>query len=133
MTRSITRFCSFSFRGFDFVRCGLALATLLVAGQAEARPETLRFTQSEAERVSSYRVLVGSASGRSDLLDRALMEIGTPDASGIYSVTVEVDSQSTVYIRMMAVGSDTSLSTPSNEIQRRAPLGMPGQPMIVVP
>lgn len=112
---------------------GIALATLLVAAQAQARTETLRFTYSAPDRISSFKVYVGSAPGQSDVLTQTLASFGSPDANGVYSVTVDVGSADAVYIRMTAVGLDSSESVASNEIERLAPLGVPGTPVVVVP
>ena len=122
-------------RGRAIRRVGFAIAvvTLLVASQAQARPETLRFTYPDPSVVSAFRVYVGSAAGQSDLLAQTLSSFGTPDANGIYSVTIDVASNATVFIRMTAVGQDSTESAASNEIQRSAPLGVPGRPIVVVP
>lgn len=120
-------------RAIKRIGFGIALATLFVAAQAQARPETLRFTYPDPSAVSSFRVYVGSATGQSDVLTQTLTSFGSPDADGVYSVTVEIDSPDTVFIRLTALGADSSESVASNEIQRSAPLGAPGRPVVVVP
>ena len=125
MNRSIARVCARA-------AFGVALASLFFAARAEARPEVLRFTYAEPERVASYRVLVGSQTGQSDLLDQTVT-VGPPDASGTYQFAIDVASERTVYIRLTATGLDGTQSAASNEIQRSVPLGLPGQPMVILP
>lgn len=110
----------------------LGFATLLFAAQAEARSEVLRFTHEDAGSVDSFRVYVGSQAGQSDLLDETVTP-SSPDVSGTYTFTIEVASEATVYIRMTAVAASAGESPASNEIERSVPLGLPGQPIIVLP
>ena len=125
MNRSIARL-------FAGAGSGLALAMLFYASPAQARPEVLRFTHAEPARVASFRVLVGSASGQSDLLDQTLT-VGPPDAAGEFAVLIDIASPATIYIRLTATGTDGTLSAASNEIQRSVPLGLPGRPMVILP
>ena len=110
----------------------LGLATLLLAAQAEARTEVLRFTHPEASRVGTFRVYVGSAAGQSDLLVETVTPSG-PDPSGVYTYLIELVSETTLYIRMTAVDAAAQESVDSNEIERNVPLGLPGQPIVVLP
>jgi hypothetical protein len=108
------------------------LAALGAAGTAEARQETLRWTHSQGSEVAAFHIVVGTAPGASDLLSQA---IGVPaaDGNGVYSYTVDVDSEDTIYVRMTAVNSGSVHSSASNEISRSVPLGMPGVPIVVIP
>ncbi len=110
----------------------LGLATLLLAAQAEARTETLSFTHPDPSSVGTFRVYVGSAAGQSDLLTEAVTPSG-PDSSGVYTFVIEVESEATLYIRMTAVNAAAQESVDSNEIERNVPLGLPGQPIVVLP
>ena len=110
--------------------CGLAL--LGAASAAEAREETVRWTHPLAARVASFRIHVGSSPGASDLMSRDV-GLPTPDANGVYSFTVEIDTQEAIYVRSTAVDGTSVESTPSNEISRSVPLGVPGRPVVVTP
>ena len=105
---------------------------LCVAGAAEAREETVRWTHPLATQVASFRIYVGSSPGASDLMSRDV-GVPTPDANGIYSFTVEVDTQETIYVRSTAVAGTSLESAPSNEINRSIPLGTPSRPVVVTP
>jgi hypothetical protein len=108
------------------------LLMLGAAGSAEARQETLRWTHPQNSRVASFRIYVGSAPGASDLISQDV-GLPTPDANGIYSFTVELDTEETIYVWSRAVGPTSLESEPSNEISRSVPLGMPGRPTLVAP
>jgi hypothetical protein len=110
----------------------LGLATVLLAAQAEARTEQLRFTHPDASSVGTFRVYVGSVAGQSDLLAETVTPSG-PDPSGVYTYVIEVESEATLYIRMTAVDTAAQESIDSNEIERNVPLGLPGQPIVVLP
>ncbi len=110
----------------------LGLATLLLAAQAEARTEMLSFTHPDPSSVGAFRVYVGSTAGQSDLLTEAV----TPTVPEYYSENTyvnEVESEATLYIRMTALDAVARESVDSNEIERNAPLGQPGRPIVVLP
>ncbi len=109
-----------------------SLLALGVAGAAEARDETLRWTHSEGSRVATFHLLVGTSPGSADLVDQAI-GVPSPDSSGIYSYTLSLDTDATVYVRMTAVDSSSLHSPESNELERSVPLGMPGKPIVLTP
>jgi hypothetical protein len=108
-----------------------ALLVLGAAGLAEARQETIRWTHPLAGQVASFHVFVGRAPGASDVLSQ---DVGVPAASGgVYSITLDLATDETVYVRMTAVDASSVHSLPSNEISRAVPLGVPGTPVVAVP
>jgi hypothetical protein len=108
-----------------------ALLALGAAGGAEARQETIRWTHPLAGQVASFHVFVGSAPGAADVLSR---DVGLPAASGgVYSITLDLATEETVYVRMTAVNASSVHSRPSNEVSLAVPLGMPGTPVVAVP
>ena len=109
-----------------------ALATLTLAGAAEARQETVRWTQDLGDQVSSFHIFVGSSPGAADLLNQPI-GVPTPDGAGIYSFTLDVDSESTLYVRLTAINGGDVHSSPSNEVSLSVALGIPGTPIVVVP
>lgn len=114
------------------IRFVLGLATLLLAAQADARTELLQFTHPDPSSVDTFRVYVGSGTGQSDLLSEPVTPLGPPNSAGTFTFVIELESQATLFIRMTAV-ADSLESEASNEIQRRVPLGLPGQPTVVLP
>ena len=116
------------------LRLALPVALFLtgLAGTAEARQETLRWTQDLGSQVATFHIYVGSSPGSADLLSQSI-GVPTPDANGVYSYTLDVDSNATIYVRMTAVNTADVHSTASNEIARSVALGMPGQPIVVLP
>lgn len=109
-----------------------ALLALAFATAAEARQETVRWTHALGDQVASFHIQVGTSPGTADLLNQPI-GVPTPDAQGIYSYTVDVNTDETIYIRMTAVDSDDVHSLPSNTIERSVALGMPGQPVVQTP
>jgi hypothetical protein len=107
----------------------LGLLSLAVAGAAEARQETLRWTHPLGSAVASFHIYVGSSPGAADLLSQNV-GVPTPDGSGIYTVTIDVDTEEAVFVRMTALDVGSLESAPSNEITRTVPLGVPGRPTV---
>jgi hypothetical protein len=114
---------------FSLVLASLALGA---AGLAEARQETIRWVHPLAGQVASFHVFVGSAPGSADLLSQNV-GLPAPNGSGVYSITLDLASEATVYVRMTAVDSSSVHSPPSNEVSRSVPLGMPGTPVVALP
>jgi hypothetical protein len=110
----------------------LGLLSLALAGAAEARQETLRFTHPLGSEVASFHVYVGSTPGASDLMNQNV-GLPTPDGSGIYTVTIDLDTEETVFVWMTALDTGSLESAASNEISRSVPLGIPGRPVVVQP
>ncbi len=110
----------------------LALFATGLAGAAEARQETVRWTQDLDNEVAAFHILVGSTPGSADLLNQSI-GVPTPDSNGVYSYTLDVDSDATLYVRMTALNSEAVPSPASNEIARSVALGMPGQPIVILP
>ena len=108
------------------------LLSLAVAGAAEARQETLRWTHPVGSAVASFHIYIGSSPGASDLLSQNV-GVPTPDASGIYTVTIDLGTEETVFVRMTALDAGSLESSPSNEISRSVPLGVPGRPVVAQP
>ena len=115
-----------------FRALSLSLLLLGFAAAAEAREETVRWTHSLGGQVASFHIQVGTTPGAADLMDQAI-GVPTPDGQGIYSFTVDVDTEETIYVRMTAVDASDVHSDPSNTISRSIPLGMPGQPVVQAP
>ena len=105
------------------------LVTLGAAASAEAREETVRWTHAQGEQVAEFRIQVGTSPGAADLIDESI-GLPQPDGAGIYSFTLDVDYQATLYVQMTAVDSGGLASDPSNTISRSLPLGMPGVPTV---
>ena len=105
---------------------------MLVAGSAQARTETLQWTHPDPSTVASFEVHVGTGPGQSDVLTQNL---GTPvpDASGIYSFTINLSTEETVFVRLTALDASSNQSDASNEIQRSVAIGIPGQPQVILP
>ena len=106
--------------------------TLAVASFAEARDETVRWTHPLGPQVASFHIYVGSSAGTSDLMDQS---VGLPsvDTNGIYSTTITLTTEDTIFVRMTAVDANAVASTTSNEISRSVPLGTPGTPVVAIP
>jgi hypothetical protein len=117
-----------------FLRRGL-LASLVVLGfaaAAEAREETVRWTHSLPADVTAFHIQVGTSPGSANLMDQSIGK-PAPNAQGIYTFTVDVNTEETIYVRMLAVSNQDVASDPSNTITRSVPLGMPGQPIVQAP
>jgi hypothetical protein len=83
-------------------------------------------------QVAAFHIYVGSSPGAADLMSQNL---GVPaaDGSGIYSFTIDLPTEETIYVRMTAIDGGALESAESNEISRSVPLGMPGTPVVNVP
>ncbi len=110
----------------------LSLLALGFAAAADAREETVRWTQASTGEVELFHVQVGTSPGSANLMDQPIGK-PAPDAQGIYSFTLDVDTDETIYVRMLAVSSQDVASDPSNTIARSVPLGTPGQPVVQAP
>ena len=119
---------------------GLGLAA--AAAAADARSITVRWRFAAPERAAGFRVHVGSAPG----LYTRTIDVGkpTPDAEGVYRVSIEVADDEPTFLAVSAYGERGEESTRSNETVRApAPtdgevgaaerLGTPGQPRVVRP
>jgi hypothetical protein len=87
----------------------------MIAGTAQARTETLRWTHSAPNDVVNFEAYFGSQPGSYD----NVVNLGkpTPDANGVYTATIEVGSGD-VYIALRAVGALSTQSPLSNERAR---------------
>lgn len=112
----------------------LAVLSFAIAGLAEARQETLRWTHPlGAPEVASFHIYVGSSPGATDLVSQNV-GLPTPDGSGVYTFTVDLgDNEETVFVHMTAVDASAVPSAASNTVTRSVPLGMPGTPVVAVP
>lgn len=105
-------------------RALLALALVFAAHAAHARTETLQWEYSAPGRVDGFRAHVGSSS--QSYHSSVDLGLPVPDASGVYSATVEVADDATVYLALTAYSDDAGTSPFSNEILREAPTGTDG-------
>ena len=98
---------------------GMLLLSLLAAGIAQARAETLRWQHDDPSRVSRFEAQVGTQLG---VYDRNF-DLGkpTPDASQVYSASIQVGDQEDVYIALRALGTDGVWSARSEFRYRPAP------------
>lgn len=106
----------------------LALAGLLAIapGTAFARSETLRWSYSEPDLVDGFEIHFGTASRSYD----EVIDVGVPamDATGAYSVDIDVPDDASVYVAVRAYASDGTSSPLSNEQLKSAPVAGPPQP-----
>jgi hypothetical protein len=109
-----------SFRAMGKMASIVACAFLILVGTAQAREETLRWTHSAPADVVTFEAHFGSQAGNYD----QVMDLGkpNPDASGIYSATIEV-GDGDVYISLRAVGALSAQSPLSNERVREGSTG----------
>lgn len=100
----------------------MLLQTMLwcvLAGGAQARTEILRWTHPNPAGVQSFEAHHGTSSsalGQSVDLGKPV-----PDASGIYSASIQVPDDQDVYVAVRAIGTDDSPSALSAARLRRAP------------
>lgn len=109
-----------------------ALLGLAFASAAEARDETVRWTHALGDQVSTFHIQVGTSPGSADLVDQPI-GVPAPDGQGIYSYTLTVDTEETIYVRMTAVDDANVHSLSSNTIERTVALGTPGRPVVQTP
>jgi hypothetical protein len=103
-----------AFRFERGVRCALGALVLVVAfGQtAEARVETLRWSQSSAANVDGFRVHYGTSPGSYT----TTINVGRPSpSSGVFSYNLTVGDNATVYVALTAYGAGFLDSFHSNE------------------
>ncbi len=106
--------------------CAAGLLVLL-AGEAQARNEQLRWQHPNPSTVAGFRVKVGSSSGSY----QTTIDVGLPAPSGgVYSYNLTVPDANSVYVVVTAYGPTGLESTPSNEQLRRGLLGAPGKPTL---
>jgi hypothetical protein len=107
------------------VRLALLVAMgLAVPVGASARTETVRWSYSDASRVTGFRVHIGSASGSYG----STLEVGKPaPVNGVYSVAVTVGDQQVAYTAITAYNS-TQTSAYSNEKRFDPPAPPPTEP-----
>ena len=101
----------------------IGLGTILCAGVAQARTETLRWTHSEVSRVLRFEAHIGTISGNYS----QIVNLGVPSANGagVRTGDVTVGDNDDVYIALRAVGNDGTISAFSVERQRVAPAPPP--------
>jgi len=89
-----------------------ALAGLaLVAGRADARTETIRWTHSAPQRVTGFRIYLGPGAATFP----SSLNVGLPTASGgVYSATVTLGDSELAYAVVSALGSAGEESAYSN-------------------
>jgi hypothetical protein len=103
-------------------------AILLLGAQAEARTERVRWTYSQPERVSGFRLHIGSASGSY----ATSVDIGMPPGSeGFYEAEVWLDGNEIAYVVVTAYDGDGNVSPPSNERELTG-ADVPAQPLILL-
>lgn len=91
----------------------------LLASGAQARSEILRWTHPSPASVRSFEAHYGSSS--SALGQAVNLGKPVPDASGIYSASIQVADDQDVYVAVRAIGTDGSQSALSAARLRRAP------------
>jgi hypothetical protein len=97
----------------------VALGMILGASVAQARTETLRWTHSEASRVSRFEAHIGPSSGNYDRVIN--LGVPSPNGSGVRSADVTVGDNEDVYVALRAIGNDGTTSPFSVQRQRLAP------------
>ena len=114
------------------------LASLLLAGAAQARTELLRWQHPNPSEVAGFTVHVGTSTGRYG----QQVDAGLPvPQNGIYTFNLTVADTQDAYVAISARGTNGLSSPPSNERFRPAPasppppaaLGAPGRPIVVTP
>jgi hypothetical protein len=108
-----------------FVRLAvLVAACLALPAGAWARTETIRWSYSDASRVTGFRVHLGASSGTYS----STLEVGKPSpVSGVYSVTVSVADGAVAYSAISAYNA-TQTSPYSNERRLDPPATTPPPP-----
>lgn len=94
-----------------------AILLLALAGTAQARTETIRWTHGGSIDAVGFRMYSSSTPGPADstkIADLSLAEVG-PNAQGEYFYTIDVPDQDTVYVAVTAVSSQNAESFRSNE------------------
>jgi hypothetical protein len=95
------------------------LVGCLLASGAQARSEILRWTHPSPASVRSFEARYGTSS--SSLGQSVNLGKPVPDASGIYSASIQVPGDQDVYVAVRAIGTDDSQSPLSAARLRRAP------------
>jgi len=101
------------------IAAGLSLAAtaaVLVAGDAQARTEVLRWTHARPSAVARWEAHVGSTPGTYSQV--VPLSNPTRDDSGVFQSSIEVPDDATVYVALRAIGTDQSASPLSNERER---------------
>ncbi len=106
------------------------LLLLAVSTIAHARTETLRWEQPNASQVAGYYVHYGLSSGNYTTVIEVTSPTANPD--GTYSHDIQVADDAVIFVAVKSYDHESRESVYSNE-QRRAPLGRPGRPAVVLP
>jgi hypothetical protein len=98
----------------------LSIASLFVlAGAAQARTETISWSQPNMSNVTGWKIYFGSSSRNySTIIDAGKP---TPDGNGVYRFDIDVPGTDTVYVSMKSYNIDNVESVLSNE--RIRPVG----------
>jgi hypothetical protein len=116
----------------------LGAVVWLVAGGASARTETIEWTHTLPDQVDVFRIFTSSTSGAQG----TLVYEGVPaQQGGVFSQTIDVADGEDVFVVITARSVAGEESPPSNERRLDAPappadgdtLGMPGQPVLILP
>jgi hypothetical protein len=96
------------------VTLAVAIASLfLLAGVAQARTETIRWSQANMANVTGWKIYVGSASrAYTQIID---VPSPSPDGAGGYQWNIEVAGTDEAYVSMTSYNSDGVESALSNE------------------
>lgn len=99
------------------------IAPLFAADGASARTETVRWTYSDASRVTGFRVRIGSSSGSYS----SVINVGKPTpAGGVYSATITAADAATVYA--VIAGYDATQESPNSNERVLLPPPPPTEP-----
>lgn len=112
-------------RGWILRGLALALLTSLLASSAQARVETVRWTQGDLTDIVGWKIYVGLSSR--NYVDTIDVGFPVPDGEGIYSFDIEVADDATLYIAMRSYGANDDHSALSNETVK-SPSGTPPPP-----
>jgi hypothetical protein len=113
---------------------GALWAALIIslANPASAAETTLRWQHPDPASVSGFSVHIGHASGSYEPDLTVTLDGLQPDADGIYSVTIQVEPDRTMFVAVRAFNAAAQTSDYSNEGSRyvATPLGLPGRPRL---
>jgi hypothetical protein len=96
---------------------------ILLAAQAQARPESFRWLHPDPDRVSGFEARVRPLSG--ETTQTVQVPVSNPDSGGIFRYSIEV-GDGDQYISLRAIGTDGTRSNWSGEQLRTDPNGIPG-------
>ena len=119
MKRPLRRICALGLAG--------AALLALLASPALARTEDLRWQHPDASTVAGFKVYVGASPGSYN----QTFDVGLPLSGSVYTHALSVANGAAVYIAVTAYDASGLESAYSNEAFRQAPLGQPGQPVVV--